>query len=210
MTRKLDVSGVAVEPSALAELNWNALFGNDRPIEIEIGVGKGAFLLRRSQARPDLNFLGIEWAGEFFRFAADRMRRWDLTNVRMIRADASHFIRLQCPRASLRMIHVYHPDPWPKKRHHKRRLFQQPFVDAAAECLLPGGRLAVQTDHAEYHEIIRGLLLNNPRFREIPFEILDFARESGELETNFEIKYRREGRDFFRLAVERTETQSIL
>lgn len=210
MTRKLDVSGVAVEPSALAELNWNALFGNDRPIEIEIGVGKGAFLLRRSQARPDLNFLGIEWAGEFFRFAADRMRRWDLTNVRMIRADASHFIRLQCPRASLRMIHVYHPDPWPKKRHHKRRLFQQPFVDAAAECLLPGGRLAVQTDHAEYHEIIRGLLLNNPRFREIPFETLDFARESGELETNFEIKYRREGRDFFRLAVERTETQSIL
>lgn len=209
MTRKLDVSGVAVEPSALAELNWPALFGNDRLIEIEIGVGKGAFLLRRAQARPDLNFLGIEWAGEFFRFAADRMRRWGLTNVRMIRADASHFIRLQCPRASLRMIHVYHPDPWPKKRHHKRRLFQQPFVDAAAECLLPGGRLAVQTDHAEYHEIIRGLLLINPRFREIPFETLDFARDSGELETNFEIKYRREGRDFFRLAVERTETQSI-
>lgn len=206
MTRKLDVSGVAIEPSALQELNWTALFGNDHPIEIEIGVGKGAFLLRRAQARPDLNFLGIEWAGEFFRFAADRMRRWDLTNVRMIRADASHFIRLQCPRASLRMIHVYHPDPWPKKRHHKRRLFQQPFVEAAAGCLLPGGRLAIQTDHAEYHEIIRGLLLNNPHFREIPFETLDFARENGELETNFEIKYRREGRDFFRLAVERTET----
>ena len=204
MARKPDTTGIALEAVLLEKLNWNELFGNDHPVEVEIGTGKAAFLLRRAQARPELNFLGIEWANEFFRFAADRMRRWGLTNVRMVRTDASHFIRGQCPRGSLRVLHVYHPDPWPKKRHHKRRLFQQPFVDAAADCLIPSGRLAVQTDHAEYFEIIRGLLLNHPRLKEIPFDQLDFAVETGDLATNFEIKYRREGREFYRMVVERS------
>lgn len=203
MARKLDISGVAIEAAALENMNWAELFGNDRPVEVEIGTGKGAFLLRRAQAHPELNFLGIEWSNEFFRFAADRMRRWKLANIRMVRTDASEFIRLQCPRDSLRVLHVYHPDPWPKKRHHKRRLFQKPFVDAAAACLISGGRLTVQTDHAEYFEIIRELLVNHPMLEPVAFEELDFAIADGDLATNFEIKYRREGREMHRVAVAR-------
>ena len=205
MSRKLDIAGVAIEPAALDNLNWVELFGNDRSVEVEIGTGKGAFLLRRAQTCPELNFLGIEWANEFFRFTADRMRRWNLPNIRMVRTDASQFIRLQCPRDSLRVLHVYHPDPWPKKRHHKRRLFQKPFIDAAAACLIPGGHLAVQTDHAEYFEIIRELLLNHPCLKPVDFESLDFTVEDGDLATNFEIKYRREGRSIHRIAVTRPE-----
>lgn len=194
---------IAVEPAELSGLDWRRLFGNDHPVEIEIGTGKAGFLLRRAQAHPELNFLGIEWAGEFYRYAVDRMRRWRVPNVRLLRADASHFVRAVCPRDSIRVMHVYHPDPWPKRRHHKRRLFQPAFVEAAAACLVAGGRIAVQTDHAEYFEIIRGLLLEHPWLREVPFDDPHFDLEASRVETNFEIKYRREGRTLYRLAVER-------
>ncbi len=194
---------IAVDPARLDGLSWPSLFGNDRPVEVEIGVGKAGFLLRRAQARPELNFFGIEWANEFYRFAVDRMRRWGVRNVRIVRTDASYFIRAQCPRASLAALHVYHPDPWPKTRHHKRRLFQPAFVAAAVDCLAPGARWAVQTDHAEYFEIIRGLLRGRPELEEVPFEAPEYGAGCDGVGTNFEIKYDREGRAIYRLAVRR-------
>src|SRR5690606_38313466 len=112
-----------------------------------IGTGKGGFLLNRARAHPERNFLGIEWANKIFRYAADRMARWGVTNVRLMRTDASHLMRHHMPPECLSMLHIYHPDPWPKKRHHKRRLIQPPFVAAATTALTPGGRLAIQTDH---------------------------------------------------------------
>jgi tRNA (guanine-N7-)-methyltransferase len=121
----------------------------------------------------------------------------------MLRTDASHFIRGVCPRAALTALHVYHPDPWPKRRHQKRRLFQPAFVNAAVECLVPGGHWAVQTDHAEYFEVIRGLLLSHPDLRETPFDDPEFGVEAARVATNFEIKYLREGRRLYQLAVKR-------
>lgn len=195
---------VALEAHELEGLTWERLFGNERPVELEIGVGKAAFLLRRAQALPQRNFFGIEWANEFYRFAVDRMQRWTVSNVRLVRADAAHFIRASCPRRSLAALHVYHPDPWPKKRHHKRRLFQKPFVDAAVECLAPGARWAVQTDHAEYFEIIRGLLLAHPQLTPAPFDDPEFGVEGERVATNFEVKYLREGRALYQMAMLRT------
>lgn len=194
---------IAVDLAELEGLTWERLFGNPRPVELEIGTGKGAFLLRRAPAHPQRNFLGIEWANEFYRYAVDRMQRWKVPNVRLLRTDASVFIRTLCPRDSLTALHVYHPDPWPKKRHHKRRLFQPAFVDAAAACLLPGGRLAVQTDHAEYFSIIAPLLREHAQLEEVPFDDPDFGVQSERIGTNFEIKYLREGRSMHQLAVRR-------
>ena len=194
---------VAVEPAELLDLRWERLFGNSNPVELEIGVGKAGFLLRRAQAYPQRNFLGIEWANEFYRFAVDRMQRWKVANVRLLRDDASQFIRTSCPRSSLTALHVYHPDPWPKRRHHKRRLFQKPFVDAAVECLLPGGRWAVQTDHAEYFQVIQALLRGHPQLEEIPFDDPDFGVAESRVESNFEIKYLREGRTLYQIAMRR-------
>ncbi len=194
---------VAVGLVELAGLRWDTFFGNPWPVELEIGTGKAGFLLRRAQAHPELNFLGIEWANEFYRFAVDRMERWKLANVRILRADAGHFVRASCPRDSLAALHVYHPDPWPKRRHHKRRLFQQAFVDAAVACLVRGGRWAVQTDHAEYFEIIRDLLLGHPELEPIPFDDPDFGVAEARIATNFEIKYLRAGRPMYQLAVRR-------
>ena len=194
---------VAVALSELDAFSWARVFGNERAVELEIGTGKAGFLLRRARAHAQRNFLGLEWANQYYRFAVDRMQRWRVPNVRLLRSDASHFIRLVCPSRSLTALHVYHPDPWPKKRHHKRRLFQQPFVDAAVQRLLPGGHWAVQTDHAEYFEIIRDLLLNHAELRETPFDDPDFGVEAARVTTNFEIKYLREGRKMYQLAVKR-------
>lgn len=203
MGRAIDIKPIAVAPEALENLDWRELFGNDHPVEVELGTGKGGFLLRRALTCPERNLLGVEWANRYFRFAADRLRRHGVTNARMVRTDAAHFIRVLCPRDSIQVLHVYHPDPWPKKRHHKRRLFQKPFVDAAVACLVPGGRWAVQTDHAEYFGVIRELLLGHPELDETPFDDPGFGVDAGSMATNFEIKYAREGRGFYRIAVVR-------
>ncbi len=194
---------IPVDLSELEGLSWTAFFGSDRPVELEIGTGKAGFLLRRARAHPERNFLGIEWANKFYKYAVDRMQRWKVPNVRLLRIDAAHFIRVVCPRGSLTALHVYHPDPWPKKRHHKRRLFQKPFVEAAVACLKPGGHWAVQTDHAEYFEHIRALLTTHPDLYQVPFDDPEFGVEASRVATNFEIKYLREGRRIYQLALRR-------
>ncbi len=194
---------VLVSLTDIQGLSWPHLFGNAHPVELEIGVGKGTFLLRRARQYPERNFFGIEWANKICAYAADRMRRGGLANVRLLRTDAQHFIRVLCPRGSLTALHVYHPDPWPKKRHHKRRLFQPLFVNAAVECLAPGARCSVQTDHAGYFEVIRGMLLAHPQLERVEFDDPGFGVTAETIATNFEVKYRREGRAIYQLAVRR-------
>ena len=180
-----------------------ALFGNANPVELEIGCGKGGFLLRMAQAFPQRNFLGIEWANPYYKFAADRMARWGVTNVRILRTDARNFVTHRLAPGCLSALHVYHPDPWPKKRHHKRRLFTPDFIKAAVDALAPGARLAIQTDHAEYFEQIRKVTSARPELEEILFDNPQSGTFDERTETNFEIKYLREGRQIHRLAFRR-------
>ena len=198
------IDAITVDPTSLGErTNLRALFENDNPIELEIGCGKGGFLLRRARANPDRNFVGIEWANKFYKFAADRMARWGVANVRIMRTDAKNFVIHHLTPACLAVLHIYHPDPWPKKRHHKRRLIQPDFIVAAVRALAPDGRLAIQTDHAEYFEQIKQVTSARPELRPIPFEDEQYGTVGEEVGTNFEIKYQREGRDFHRLAFRR-------
>jgi tRNA (guanine-N7-)-methyltransferase len=193
---------IVVQPPGIGQvLDVAGLFGHDGPIEMEIGCGKGGFLLRQAREHPDRNYLGLEWANKYYLHAADRFRRWGLANVRLLRADARHLIIHQFPAEVLSALHVYHPDPWPKKRHRKRRLFTVEFVDAAVEALRPGGRWAVQSDHAEYFDLIRTLLTNHPYLEPIDFDDADYGTIDERTETNFEVKYLREGRMIYRHAV---------
>lgn len=194
---------LTIAAETLSAFSWERVFGPERaalPVELEIGTGKGTFLLRRAMTLPERNFLGIEWANEFYRYAADRMARRGATNVRMLRTDASIFVRQTCPRDSLTALHVYHPDPWPKKRHHKRRLFQREFVEAAVACLRSGARWAVQTDHAKYFEQIQALLRPHPQLVETTFDDPAWSVEEARLGTNFEVKYLKEGRAIHQIA----------
>jgi len=200
----LTMEDITVSPEALAErTDLRELFTADAPTELEIGCGKGRFLLRQAQAHPDRNFLGIEWANEYFKYAADRMARWGVTNVRVMRTDARHFVIHRLADACLSALHVYHPDPWPKKRHHKRRLFNAEFVDGVVRVLQPGGRLAIQTDHAEYFGVIQSLLAPRIELAETVFEEVVPVDQDGGLNTNFEAKYLREGRSIHRLSFRR-------
>lgn len=196
---------VAVAVDELADFSWPRLFGRDAPVELEIGTGKAGFLLRQARALPAHDFLGIEWANKIYRYAVDRMERWRVPNVRMLRTDAAYFVRVVCPRASLTALHVYHPDPWPKKRHHRRRLIQPEFVAAAVACLVPGGRWAVQTDHAEYFSVIEPLLAGHPELEVVPFDDPEFGVADARIETNYEVKYLREGRAIHQIAVRRRQ-----
>src|SRR5258706_4238641 len=128
-SRELIVEPVGLDVDTLARpIDWQQLFENPNPVEIEIGTGKGTFLTEQAKARPEVNFLGIEWARWYWRYASDRLRRNGCTNARMVRADANYFLVEFVPDASLSVVHIYFPDPWPKKRHHKRRLIQEAFL----------------------------------------------------------------------------------
>jgi tRNA (guanine-N7-)-methyltransferase len=199
--RELIIEPVGLDVDALPRpINWSELFDNDHPIELEIGIGKGTFLTEQAKARPEVNFFGIEWARWFWRYASDRLRRHGCTNARTVRAEAGYFLAEFVPDASLSVLHIYFPDPWPKARHHKRRLIQPPFLQQVQRVLWPGGRLQVVTDHQGYWE-------ENiePLVRASPLAVVDYNRPgsagAGEfVGTNFERKYAREGRPFYAIA----------
>ena len=202
-TGKWDTSGVLLDESVAAgPVDPREWFDNDRPIELEIGTGKGTFLLARAASRPDLNFIGIEWARAYCHYAADRVRRAGLANVRMLRADAGVFVKDCLPDRSIWRLHVYFPDPWPKRKHHRRRLIQPAFVAEARRVLRIGGQLLVVTDHMGYFQHIRRVLGAAEGFVRTPMPKM--AGESGELVgTNFERKYIAQGRPFYSAALMR-------
>lgn len=120
-----------------------------RPLEIEIGSGKGTFLLEQGSAEPGVNYLGVEWAREFYLYAADRVRRRQLNNVRVLHTDATEFLHWRVPDGIVRTVHLYYSDPWPKKRHHKNRVLQDAFLADVYRVLVPGGELRLVTDHPD-------------------------------------------------------------
>ena len=156
MTRTHRLSHAELAPNLLEAptesglIDPTMLFGNDHPLEIEIGCGKGLFLLNSALAFPQINFLGIELDRKYQLFAATRMAKRKLANVRLASADARTFLSARLPSACCRVVHIYFPDPWWKTRHRKRRLFTPGFVRACESILLLGGRLSIATDVEEY------------------------------------------------------------
>jgi tRNA (guanine-N7-)-methyltransferase len=118
-------------PDPPTPLDWRMIFGNANPVEIEVGFGKGLFILTASQARPEVNLLGVEIERKYCLYTATRIAKRRLLNVRIVHADARPFLRDCVAAQAVQAVHVFFPDPWWKKRHHKRRLFTAAFV---AEC----------------------------------------------------------------------------
>jgi tRNA (guanine-N7-)-methyltransferase len=169
----------------------------ERSLEIEIGSGKGTFLVQQGTLQPDIDFLGVEWARAYWLYAADRARRHELDNVRVLHADASEFIRYRCPDAVADVIHLYFSDPWPKKRHHKRRVVQDHALLDFHRVLRSGGRLHLVTDHDDLWAWYEAHAARHAeRFERAPFRTPDSARPGELIGTNFERKYAREGRPF--------------
>jgi len=178
----------------------------ERRFELEIGSGKGTFLLQQSPLEPMTNFLGMEWTNEFYRYAADRLRRHETANVRLMRANAVEFIRHWCPAGICSVIHLYFSDPWPKTRHHKRRVVQDQSLADMHAALTPGGELRIVTDHVELWAWYEEHAARNARlFDRIAFDRPASAGEGEVVGTNFERKFRREGRPFHAMTLRRRE-----
>ncbi len=182
-------------------LDPRAWFANPAaPFEIEIGSGKGTFLLGESATNPTTNYLGIEWSREFYLYAADRVRRRALRNVRMLHTDATEFLRWRVPDGIVRTIHLYYSDPWPKARHHKNRVVQDRFLADAHRVLVPGGELRLVTDHPDlwaWYEsfIARWTSPAAPaQFERLAFTPPAWVDEDEVVGTNYERKTRAEGR----------------
>ncbi len=194
--RSTAVSPLRLDPvTAVDGLLWRQVFGREGRVEVEIGIGKGRFLLAAAAARPDVSHLGVEWSNEYLRLAETRAERGNLENVRFVRVDAGELVRRAIPEFSVSAYYVFYPDPWPKKRHHKRRFLQPANVDAMALTLAPGGWLHVATDHDDYWGVIEPLLDTHAAFSRQPeFGGPDFPLPTDGPLTNFEAKYAAEGR----------------
>jgi len=187
------------------KIDFVRVFGRVGPVHIEGGAGKGTFLLNQARAQPGNNFLGIEWARKYYRYAVDRIGRWGLTNVRIIRTDATAFLVDFIPDNSVDCFHIYFPDPWPKKRHHKRRFICPANLEHLVRCLKTGGQLKIATDHADYFEQIKTVLTaRNEKLQEIDFLPTAGAEASEWVGTNFERKYLKDQRPIYTLAVKKT------
>jgi len=198
------VTGPALEilPGQLfGRLSFPDLFGRAAPVEVEVGIGKGRFLLQQAEARPDVDFLGVEWSLKHLRVAKERAERRGLRNVRLYRADARHVIADLVPDASIVRLHVYCPDPWPKKRHRKRRFFVPETAPHLERVLAPGGYLDVSTDVREYFEDILEVLASRTGLVAAADPL--FPDEAARAGTHYEEKYRKEGRAIHRASYQR-------
>ncbi len=170
----------------------------DRPWELEVGFGKGRYLLRRATEEPERCFLGIEIAGQYYRMARDRAARRGLENLVLVHGEALFLLDALLPHHWVDVAHVYFPDPWPKARHHKRRLFDPETIDVLLRSLEgPSSRLYFASDHVAYATRVRSILEAHPG---LVTEVHDGPWPDG-ARTNYEAKYETLGRTILRLSV---------
>ena len=171
------------------------LFPVKQPFELEIGSGKGRFLLERAAKHPDRNFLGIDYAWRFLREGHARVSQRGLSNVRFLKAEAGDVMNALIPDESIEMFHIYFPDPWPKRQQRKRRLLTPDFFKLLHGRLRSGGKLELATDNFEYLIAFKAALVEagDTLWSEVR-ESRDRRLLDPEILTHFEAKYRRQGR----------------
>jgi len=179
-----------VEPLAVA-----SLFEHPAPIEVELGSGDGGFLVRYARLHPERNFLGVERLLGRIRKLERKAPRLGLTNLRGLRLEAAYLLRHLLPPASIHAVHVYFPDPWPKKRHRARRLVNPDFPGLAARVLVPDGHVFLRTDDADYFAQMQDVFGASS-----VFSPADTPGELADVLTDFEAEFAAQGRPTRRAA----------
>jgi len=188
-----DEAGVEYVPKSLTRvLEFDKVFLRLAPLEIDLGCGAGAFLAVLAQENPAHNFLGIERLLGRVRSVCRKVARLDLKNARILRMESNYAVTHLLPPASVTTFHLLFPDPWPKRRHHRRRAFTPEFVSSIHRALIAGGLFHVATDHADYfHQIERVIAAT---------DIFVISREQNHFPpTSFEQKYVARGLSIHRL-----------
>lgn len=193
-------------------IDWQVLFGNTHPVEIEIGAGKGRFLLESSRQQPKVNYIGVERARKYVELTQARFEKYmrhfsidkrsgTFANVRLVWTDANYFLTRYVLSESVQTYHIYFPDPWPKKRQRKRRIFRnQEFLSALTRTLTSdNGKLYIVTDYVEYFEEMQARLAALTPLHRVPLDSCGYEH----IATNFELKYLLEGREIYRAVYEK-------
>ena len=185
-----------------------AIFGNDNPIELEVGSGKGLFLATASRNDADRNFLGIEIARKYARTIAAKLARNDCPNAKIIHGDAAPLFQSWVPAEALDAVHVYFPDPWWKKRHRKRRIMNDSFVAMVHRALIPGGLLHFWTDVEEYFETTLEMMESTPFHGPMEVEERPAAHHL-DYRTHFERRMRLHDEPVYRSLFQKNATASL-
>ena len=172
-------------------IQFEKIYPNKNPIVIEFGVGKGRFIRDYANQNPQKNFLGVEKVNQWVKHSALRIEKAKLTNVRLVQSSAEYILSL-IPKSSICEYYVLFPDPWPKRRHNNRRIFQKNFLSQIHHTLMNGGKLYIATDHKDYFSWIENLV--NPML-EKQFQII--RNQSPEFISNYQVKYEKEGRPIY-------------
>jgi tRNA (guanine-N7-)-methyltransferase len=172
-----------VEPLDLAEI-----FSKPQPLELEIGCGDASFLVEYARRNPGTNFIGVERLLGRISKLDKKGRRAGLENLRGVRIESAYFLQFLLPRNSISALHVYFPDPWPKKRHRKNRLINEHFPALARAALAPGGKVYLRTDDADYFAQMTEVFGGGRGFQKIETPV-----ELAELLTDFELEFNARG-----------------
>ena len=148
------------------KIDFLQIFGRDAPKVLDIGFGDGEGLFSLAVNHPDIDYLGVEVHEPGIGHLLLLLERSGITNLKIIQRDVMEVLGKMLPMASFEVVNLFFPDPWPKKRHHKRRLDQANFVEAIAKILKPGGLLHIATDWTDYTEHIENLFLETDKFME--------------------------------------------
>ena len=179
----------------LAQLNLSELFPNaDAAFEVDLGSGYGTLVLSMAAAHPDRNYLAVERQLERVRSLCRKAHRKGLKNLRVLHLEIAYTVNYLLPPGSVSILHLMFPDPWPKRRHHKRRLVCPDFLNAAHRALAPLGELRFATDYEPYFTASEALLLADVRFHRAEWPV-----DQPYLQTDFERIFSRQGKDIYRL-----------
>ncbi len=178
------------------------LFSKKQPLEIEIGCGKGRFALQRAQLHPEINMIAFDKLWKFLKRRQGRVVREEVSNLLFFKAEAEFFFEKAVPDQSISIIHLYFPDPWPKRKHNNRRLFDTDFLKLAAQKIVPGGLFEIATDFEDYYEAMMKVLAVQKDWRLVRETVNERIFEP-ECLTNYELKYQAEGRKLHYIELQR-------
>jgi tRNA (guanine-N7-)-methyltransferase len=174
--------------SVIERLRLAQLFPRPQPLEVELGCGDASFLVEYAARHPDRNFIGVERLLGRLRKLDRKGRRAGLANLRGVQIESSYFLRYLLPPRSASALHVYFPDPWPKKKHHKHRLINATFPALARAALAPGGAVYLRTDDRDYY-----LQMTEVFDVSREFEKVETPAELSDLPTDFEREFQARG-----------------
>ncbi len=189
------MTGEMVPVDYFQKLEMAELRRGERPLEIDLGCGDGSFLMAMAAEFPERDFLGVERLLGRVRKVCKKLTRRRLGNCRVLRLDSKYVVEWLLPEASVSRLHLLCPDPWPKLRHHRRRLMQLDFLEAVRRSLVPGGEFLFMTDHEEYFHWATAKVAEFGKFAVLEWQEDSFFYPK----TDFQEQWEAEGKGMFRL-----------